>query len=291
MFGVSPAFVVSMYGTRFSVDQFCDAMKVIKELGYDGYQPEVFHKEELMNWKNGGAGKVNNTAAELGLIPTQFVAHFLMESFSSPEKLISDYGIQQLKLVLEIVKEFPACKTVVIPVGPFSLNQEETKKMDAGFYGKMKKRLTEKMQIYLELVNNANFKFALEILPNSIVEGNDGFLKLCEELNSPMFGLSLDTGHAWACRELVPLLPLKLKGKIFGLHICDNNSDVNKSLAPGRGTIDWKLFMHNLNLAGYKGSLDIEIVCPPEEIKTEYAFGKKYLQEIIETKIVTAQYL
>ena len=44
MFGVSPAFVVSMYGTGFTADQFCDAMNVVKELGYDGYQPEVFHK-------------------------------------------------------------------------------------------------------------------------------------------------------------------------------------------------------------------------------------------------------
>jgi sugar phosphate isomerase/epimerase len=154
--------------------------------------------------------------------------------------------------------------------------------VEDGFYIRVKERLTEKMQNYLEVISNAQLKFALEILPNSIVEGTDGFLRLCEELGSPGFGLSLDTGHAWACRELVPLLPQKLKDKILGLHICDNNSDVNKSLAPGRGTIDWKLFMHNLKLTGYKGSVDIEIICPPEEIRTEYAFGKNYLQEIIE---------
>jgi len=282
MFGVSPAFVVSMYGTRFTVDQFCDAMKVMKDIGYDGYQPEVFHKEELTNWTNGGAVKVNTTANEVGLIPTQFVAHCLMESFASPEQLFSDYGIEQLKVVLEIVKEFPACKTVVVPVGPFALNHEETMNVEDGFYIRVKERLTEKMQNYLEVISNAQLKFALEILPNSIVEGTDGFLRLCEELGSPGFGLTLDTGHAWACRELVPLLPQKLKDKILGLHICDNNSDVNKSLAPGRGTIDWKLFMHNLKLTGYKGSVDIEIICPPEEIRTEYAFGKNYLQEIIE---------
>ena len=282
MFGVSPAFVVSMYGTGFTVDQFCDAMKVMKELGYDGYQPEVFHKEQLLNWTNGGAVRVNTTGNDCGLIPTEFVAHFLMESFASPEQLFSDYGIEQLKVVLEIVKEFPACKTVVVPVGPFALNHEGTMNVEDGFYIRVKERLTEKMQNYLEVISNAQLKFALEILPNSIVEGTDGFLRLCEELGSPGFGLSLDTGHAWACRELVPLLPQKLKDKILGLHICDNNSDVNKSLAPGRGTIDWKLFMHNLKLTGYKGSVDIEIICPPEEIRTEYAFGKNYLQEIIE---------
>jgi sugar phosphate isomerase/epimerase len=282
MFGVSPAFVVSMYGTRFTVDQFCDAMNAMKELGYDGYQPEVFHKEELINWKNGGAVKVNRRANDIGLIPTQFVAHFLMESLSSPDKLFSDYGIEELQVVLEIAKEFPACKTIVVPVGPFALNHDEATSMEDGFYIRVKERLSEKVQDYLELISDAKFKFALEVLPNSIVEGTDGFLRLCEELGSPVLGLSLDTGHAWACRELVPLLPLKLQDKIFGLHICDNNSDVNRSLAPGRGTIDWKLFMHNLKLTGYKGSVDIEIVCPPEEIRTEYAFGKKYLQDIIE---------
>jgi len=32
MFGVSPAFVVSLYGKQFSVKDFCQALEVVKEL-------------------------------------------------------------------------------------------------------------------------------------------------------------------------------------------------------------------------------------------------------------------
>ena len=113
MFGVSPAFVVSMFGTQFTVDQFCAALQIVSNLGYDGYQPEVFHKKELMHWKNGGAAKVNKTAEDLGLIPTQFVAHYLMEQFSSPSTISSDDGIDDFIATLEIVKTFPQCDTVV----------------------------------------------------------------------------------------------------------------------------------------------------------------------------------
>ena len=43
MFGVSPAFVLSLHGQDFSVDDFCEALPRIGRLGFTAYQPEVFH--------------------------------------------------------------------------------------------------------------------------------------------------------------------------------------------------------------------------------------------------------
>ncbi len=281
IFGVSPAFVVAKYGDKFTVDQFSSALEDIKGLGFEAYQPEIFHREELNNWYIGGAKKVNSRAEELGLIPTQFVAHFLMESFSTKDKLFSDWGIDDLKKIIAVVKDFPTCKTIVIPIGKFNLDSNLFDNNTA-CYEQFKSRLYEKMKSFLSIIEKNAYRFAIEILPNSIIEGNDGFLDLYKRLDSDNFGLSLDTGHAWACRELVPLLPLKLKDKIFGLHLCDNDSDVNKSFAPGRGTIDWKLFMYNLRLSGYDGSLDLEIICDPDNIEEEYSFGMEFLNKQID---------
>ena len=111
------------------------------------------------------------------------------------------------------------------------------------------KRLVDKIQAYLEVVTKA--------------------------------GLNLDTGHAWATRDPVDLLPLKLKDRIFGLHLKDNDSDQNKPLAPGKGTINWKIFLENMDKIGYSGSLDIEIGCSLEQVRAEYRNGLDYLKMIL----------
>ncbi len=282
MFGVSPAFIVSMYGNHFSFNQFCEVLPIISELGFSGYQPEVFCKSELIKWQNEGAFLVNKKAEDLGLHPNQFVAHCLMENFSTAEELFSLENIDDLKIVLDIVKKFPECKTIVIPIGHFSSNHIKLENLNYYLYENLKEALVKKISKYLEMITEADLKFAIEVLPNSIVEGTDGFLDLSKKLNSNNFGISLDTGHAWACRELIQFLPIKLEGKIFGLHICDNDSNINKSLAPGKGTINWESFLTNLRKIKYNGMLDVEIICKPEEIKTEYGYAKKYLQRVLE---------
>jgi hypothetical protein len=38
MFGVSPAFIVSLYGPQFSISQFCEALPLIRKIGFFAYQ-------------------------------------------------------------------------------------------------------------------------------------------------------------------------------------------------------------------------------------------------------------
>ena len=245
MFGVSPAFVVSRYGKQFSVEDFCQALEVVKELGFSGFQPEIFTKEALPDWINSGSKTISKKAGELDLQASQFVAHFMMENFSTLEEVNSDSGLEDLKQVIEIVKHFENCKILTIPVGPFSIQWDQIQTMHPSWALDVKKRVVEKINKFLELIKESGLVFALEILPFSVVSGIEGFLAICHELNSPNLGINLDTGHAWACREIVPLLPFRLKDRIFGLHLCDNFGTENLSLAPGKGSIEWKPFMKN----------------------------------------------
>ncbi len=281
IYGVSPAFVISKYGQSFTVNQFSEALVDIAELGYNCFQPEVFQLEELDKWYSGGAKKVSIRSTELNLSASQFVAHFLLKSFSTPERLFSDYGFEELKKVVDITKKFDDCSTIVVPFGKFEI--ENYNDIEPNTYEKLKFRLINKLSKFLEIVTSADMRLALEIMPYSIIDGTSGFLEIYKSLNSRDFGVSLDTGHAWASRELVELLPLKLKEKIFGLHLCDNFSDVNNSLAPGKGSINWELFFKNISLSSYKGSYDIEIICPSEKIEEEYKWG--LMQVINYTKI------
>jgi sugar phosphate isomerase/epimerase len=281
MFGVSPAFVVSLYGKQFSVKDFCQALELVKELGFSGFQPEIYTKEALPDWINSVSKIISKKAGELGLQPTQFVAHFMMENFSTPEEINSDSGLEDIKNVIEIVKHFDNCKVLTIPVGPFNIPWDQIQTMNLSWALNIKKRFVEKINKFLDLIKDSGLVFALEILPSSVAGGVEGFLTICNEINSPDLGINLDTGHAWACREIVPLLPFRLKDRIFGLHLCDNFATENLSLAPGKGSIEWKPFITNLLSSGYNGSLDIEIGCETELVKSEYTAGLKYLKSLV----------
>ena len=278
MFGVSPAFVVSLYGPDFTVSDFCDALDKVKALGFGAYQPEIFTRAGLDEWANGGAKKVSEKAQQLELKPTQFVAHFMHAYFATPQQVMSDSGIDELKRVVELVAEFPGCDVVTIPTLPFEVDWQA---VSADEYDQLEAALIDKLQKYLAVITRAGLKMAFEIVPFSIIGSIDRLLRICDKIDSPDIGVNLDTGHAWATRDMIPSLPFKLREKIFGLHLKDNNSDNNLPLAPGKGTIDWKALLANLKKINYAGSLDIEIGCDAEKVEQEYQNGLEYIKSCV----------
>jgi len=277
MIGVSPAFIVSLYGPGFTIGNFCDGLKLVSKLGFSAYQPEILVKTALPEW-TADALSVYRTASDLGLVSTQFVAHFMLEEFSNSEKLNPLSGIDELNRVLDVMQVFTPCRVLTIPASSFDVNWDSPLATDPSWWKQMRRQLVEKTGRYVEIVAEAGMKLAFEILPFSIMGGISRFLDLCNEIGSPALGLNFDTGHAWACRELVPMLPFELNGRIFGTHLGDNMSTENIKLAPGKGTIPWKPLLANLAGAGYDGSMDIEIGCRPEQVIAEYGFGLNYLR-------------
>jgi sugar phosphate isomerase/epimerase len=278
MIGVSPAFMVSRYGPGFSVGNFCEGLHLARELGFSAYQPEIVVRTALPEWAR-DARSVHRTAGDLGLAPTQFVAHFMLEEFSNPEKLNPQSGIDELNRVIDIMQLFSPCRVLTIPAPAFGVDWNAPEAADAGWWQAVHRRLIEKIGRYIEVVAGAGIKLAFEILPFSIIGGICRFLALCNEIDSPALGFNFDTGHAWACRECVPLLPFELQGRIFGTHLGDNMSTENIKLAPGKGTIPWKPLLANLTGSGYDGSWDIEIGCEPDQVIGEYRFGLNHLRQ------------
>ena len=280
MFGVSPAFVVSLYGQKFTVLEFCEALQQIKKLGYKAFQPEIFLKEKLGEWLGDGAKTVSVAAQNTGLKPTQFVAHFMWEFFATPEMITPQAGLDELKQAVQCAKEFEGCSVLTIPALPLKIEWNKYPAMDSAWAAELQKRLADKLNAYVKTVADAGLSLAFEILPFSVIGGIRRFLDLCEQIGSPKLGINYDVGHAWACREIVPLLPFELKGRIFGTHLGDNKSTDNVKMAPGKGSIEWKPLLQNLKAAGYQGGFDIEIGCKPEQVLDEYKDGLNYLTSI-----------
>lgn len=81
---------------------------------------------------------------------------------------------------------------------------------------------------------------------------------LFEHVDSPFVKLTLDTGHGNLCdclHELVNAFPERLAFT----HLHDNNGVKDQHFVPGRGTIDWKRLIGDLDQAGYSGPLSFEL--------------------------------
>jgi sugar phosphate isomerase/epimerase len=279
MIGVSAAFILSLYGPQFTVRDFCEALPLIRDIGFSAYQPEIYLRTELSGWVHDGR-EVHRTASDLGLIPSQFVAHFMFEQFASPEQLNPRNGLDQLKQIIDIMEDFPQCRVLTIPALQFAVDWDMPWTITAKGWQEIHQRVSEKVERYVEVVKGAGLRLAFEILPFSVFGGISRFLAICKEIGSPALGLNFDTGHGWACRELLPSIPFELEGRIFGLHLGDNLSTENVKMAPGKGTIPWKPLLESLVNAGYDGSWDIEIGCKSNQVLEEYRYGLTYLQSL-----------
>ena len=266
MIGVSPAYFISRYSDRFTPAEVADGLAAVAQLGCKGFQLEVYHREMLGEWLNGGAQWVRQRSLDLDLAATQFVAHFMMDAFTDMKSLNSSSELEDMQIVLEIVSRFKECRTITVPLGAFEPGLVSSK-VD---YRLLFERCSKKIGGLLEMVAKSGRRMALEIMPAAIIGGIDGFLRLCEHLVTDSLGLNFDTGHAWAAKENLYLIPAKLGRRIFGTHLCDNFGHENLSLRPGAGSIDWPRIINALRAAGYTGPYDLEIICRPEEVQQAY---------------------
>ena len=277
MIGVSPAYFISKFSNRFSPDDVAAGLKDVASLGFSGFQLEVFHRESLGTWARTGAAEIRKASSGLGLNAHQFVAHFMLEDFTDRQNLISDAAIEQMKVVLDIVDRFEECRVITVPLAAC----DDRAISGADDYLFLFERCAGKVSRLLAMVEDAGRRMALEILPGAVVGGIDGFLRLCEHIGTDTLGLNFDTGHAWACKENLYLIPAKLGGRILGTHLCDNFGHENLSLRPGAGSIDWPRLIAALKGCGYTGPWDVEIVCPPQSVAEEYGAGRKFIEALV----------
>ena len=273
--GVSPAYQLSYYGDRFLPEDMAASLGNILAMGFSSFQLEVFHPDTLSLWVQQGSALVARAAEKHGIFPSQFTGHFLLHGFDSPSSLISDFGIEEIKSCLEILKPFPNCSVITLVVPAFSLPEPVGNKEE---YNRLWNRLIKKLQIMLTIVEGGGKRLALEILPGSLVGGLQGLLRLIDSLASPNFGYNFDTGHAWASRETIELVPLMFTDRIFGTHLKDNDQTINLSLPPGDGTIPWDSLVKNLLISGYRGNFDLEIRCESGEVESLYRRGLEYIK-------------
>lgn len=274
MIGVSPSFFFSKYSTDFTVEDYIDGLKFLKEMGIEAFQGEIYKKENISDWEE-NSSKLAKSYKKLNLNMSLFVAHFFINYTLDFDSFFDDSCLLEIKRVCDIVKgNFLEVDTIVIPFGKYQV--KDYKKEN---YQLIRNRLIELIKNITNILDDYDFKLALEIIPGSLIGGIDGLLRLIDETNAKNLGYNFDTGHAYCSGEILTLVPSKLKGKIFGTHLKDNFGDVNLSLVMGEGNINWQELSNSLTYFGYNKSLDLEISSNCENVIKDYSMAVEYLKK------------
>jgi sugar phosphate isomerase/epimerase len=104
---------------------------------------------------------------------------------------------------------------------------------------------------------------------NQILTLDDG-LRMIREIDDPLFGILLDTGHLHVNGEDLAEGVAKLGPLLGHVDLDDNDGSADAHLAPGAGTIDFASFPAALKCAGYtryvSAELGMSYVLNPEPV-------------------------
>ncbi len=125
---------------------------------------------------------------------------------------------------------------------------------------------------------------ALEnMLPHLFFGNMRDMLWIIGAIDNPIVGTCLDTGHAFLSGDISKIL-YKLSGHLQFLHANDNMGQSDDHLPPGKGRIDWKPLLHELNEIGFEGSFILELMGNahknPEHVMAEARQSRRFLRDL-----------
>lgn len=277
VFGVSPAWFISLFGEGFSVKQAGESLGMLRRLGFSSWQPEIFTEEGFSEWVCGNAEDLRCRSHDLGLNTEIFVAHLLGSCFESESELANPDWTDKLRRILDSLKNWTEITTVAVPLPQFKGRITA----DGRPVGKAVETALNRLLDFARIVESEGRILALEAMPGNLFGGSDRLLRTLERAGMEKVGINYDTGHFHAAGEQQNTVLENLGTRIVATHICDNDSLINLSLPPGDGTISWEDVVSGLIRSGYKGSYDIEIRCPAEAVESAYLRGREHLERYL----------
>ncbi len=261
MYGVSPAYLVSSFGTSFSPEDIALVLPQLHNDDFSAYQPEIYLRSDLKLWSPRAIKHLESAQKTAEITASVFIAHFAHDEFSSLDALKKAEPSYDALLSMDAAALLGA-KDWGVPLLPF------IEGFGMGIEGVV--RAKEKFHRFTDACSKRNLGFALELAKDNAFGGLEDFITLRSESGFETIRIVFDTGHAFVCGSDLPAMAKNLSGSIAATHICDSGKAKKNSLAPGCGQVPLAATLKALLEAGWKGSLDLEISCAPHEARQTY---------------------
>lgn len=127
-----------------------------------------------------------------------------------------------------------------------------------------------------------DLKLIIENRVGDFINSSDGVLKLIEDAGEPNAGCLLDVAHTHATKEHLELVILKLRKRLFYVHLADNDGKHPFHLPAGQGNIDFLSVFRSLKSIGYEGFVNVDYGgVPSDQIFNEAKKGRAFFQKCL----------
>ena len=134
----------------------------------------------------------------------------------------------------------------------------------------------------VEVAEDLNIGLLIEPEPELLIEKFDEYREFVDRIDSSIVGLNFDIGHAFCVGEDPEKWVEKMAKHTVHYHFEDiAESRVHQHLIPGRGAIDFKATIDEIQKTGYDGWLTVELypyIDDPDEAARE---AKSYLTKLL----------
>ena len=121
-------------------------------------------------------------------------------------------------------------------------------------------RLADGCTQVIDHASARKMKLAFEPEPGMFIDTFAQFEKLIEQVDDPVFGLTIDVGHVHCVEQgTIAGYLRQWEGRLFNVHIEDMCRGVHEHLRFGDGEIDFMPVMQELGEIGYAGGVHVEL--------------------------------
>ena len=283
-------YAISKYGYPPSLPDTHRALGDMAALGFTCVELEGVGEENLQA-VHGERKVLKQRCDDLGLRVVNFCP--VLPELVHPEKARRVHALELFKIAMETAIFF-GCETIqtdsytppleFLGDAPYreaiNFGRRFQVKVDPAFrWNDVWGWLTDSIGACADEAGRADLKFCLEPRVGEIVSNTDALLRLMDDVDNDNFGAVLDTGHQHAQKEILPLSVEKLGGRIFYLHVADNDGQTNQHLALGRGTVDWDGVFTALKKHGFSGYVAVDVGRVPD-LDDQVRESKAFLEQL-----------
>ncbi|SHF37554.1 Sugar phosphate isomerase/epimerase [Caldanaerobius fijiensis DSM 17918] len=224
----------------FSKWNIFDALKKIKEIGYEGVELCLEHPDmQSEKMDDEMIADVRRYLDGIGLE----IASVSYHGDNDP----LDVKISNTYKAIDIANKIGASILII--------NCEKKSNEVAGQYESLVKRMKD----FASYAEQRGIVLAFEPEPLLIIQTVDDMIRLMDDVCSDNLKVNMDVGHTYITDPDLPEAILKLKDKIVHVHLEDIKNKVHSHLYPLDGDIDYKKMFHAFEEIGYNGYYVIDM--------------------------------
>ena len=278
-----------------SFDDIIETIRKTADLGYDAVELETLLNTQVSDvYTAKNIKTIRKVLSEVGIAVPHFNVYSVISSLSGATRGEREEGIKLFRNEITIAKGLGA-KLLILSGSPipgvkfspgkiYSGGPPESVEVPEDFdWKKIWQNYVETIRQCADIAQKAGLKLAIEPRPREIITSSDSLLRLIHEVNKKNVGGLIDTAHLFVQKEILPLAIQKLRGRIFGLHLADNDGTLEYHWAPGKGKIDWPGVLQALKNSSFDEYLTVELEgTGVTNLEREYSESRTYLTRLLQ---------